>query len=65
MEGIGHHETLARAFYRGYGAARTMDMQRRERFFRRLTAFEALVGELRGVTELDDAALMELASPSA
>lgn len=36
------------AFYKGYGAARTMDVQRRERFYRRLSAFEALLGERQG-----------------
>ena len=41
--GIGD-ERMIRAFYQGYGAARTMDVQRRERFYRRLVAFQALFG---------------------
>ncbi|MEZ4459668.1 MAG: phosphotransferase [bacterium] len=38
-------DDLARSLYRGYGAARTMDVQRRERFHRRLVAFHALYGD--------------------
>lgn len=40
---------LARPLYRGYGAARTMDVQRRERFYRRLVAFHALYGDFGDV----------------
>lgn len=48
--GLVAHERLVQAFYRGYGAARTMDVQRRERFYRRLAAFEALLGYRAGHT---------------
>jgi len=47
FEGFGENETALRQFYRGYGAARTMDVQRRERFYRRLRAFQALFGTVR------------------
>ena len=33
FEGLAMDEALVQAFYRGYGAARTMDVQRRERFY--------------------------------
>lgn len=36
-------DAVTRAFYRGYGAAHTMDVQRRERFYRRLAAFHVLL----------------------
>ena len=45
IEGVGAEDDTARAFYRGYGAARTMDVQRRERFYRRLAALQALLHE--------------------
>lgn len=53
-------QDLARALYRGYGAARTMDVQRRERFFRRLVAFHALYGDF-GEVAVDRARLVKLA----
>jgi aminoglycoside phosphotransferase (APT) family kinase protein len=65
MELVADDDALARAFYRGYGAARTMDVQRRERFFRRLCAFEVLVGELRGVIARDEAELIAMAGAGA
>lgn len=53
------------AFYKGYGAARTMDVQRRERFYRRLAAFEALLGERRGESlPVDEKELVKLAGSS-
>ncbi len=55
---------LARSLYRGYGAARTMDVQRRERFFRRLVAFHALYGDF-GVVSVDRDQLVKLAIESA
>lgn len=55
-------EVQIRAFYKGYGAARTMDVQRRERFYRRYVALLALTGQL-GATSLSREALLELASP--
>lgn len=54
IEDLGTDEKLARAFYGGYGAARTMDVQRRERFYRRLVAFEALAGMLGDVPRSRD-----------
>jgi hypothetical protein len=65
MEAIAEEDALVRAFYRGYGAARTMDLQRRERFFRRLCAFEVLVGELRGVGGRSEQDLIKMAGPGA
>lgn len=56
---IGESDELVRAFYSGYGAARTMDLQRRERFYRRLAALEALVHGDR----LDDAQSVEALVP--
>ena len=61
IEGLGAEETASRALYQGYGAARTMDVQRRERFFRRLVAFEALVG-LKGEVLRTPRELIELSS---
>jgi len=55
---------LARALYRGYGAARTMDVQRRERFFRRLVAFHALYGDF-GAVSVDRDRLVKLAIETA
>jgi len=45
IEGLAQNEALIRAFYQGYGAARTMDVQRRERFYRRLVAFDVLCAD--------------------
>ncbi len=59
LYGLGDDDALVRAFYSGYGAARTMDLQRRERFYRRLVALEALVDG--GERRLDDGQLVELA----
>jgi hypothetical protein len=42
--GVGARDESIRTFYQAYGAARTMDVQRRERFFRRLAAFMELSG---------------------
>lgn len=55
-------ELLVRRFYEGYGSARTMDVQRRERFYRRLVALQALFkakGEVSATTEQ----LIALTSP--
>jgi aminoglycoside phosphotransferase (APT) family kinase protein len=65
MEAIADDDALVRSLYRGYGAARTMDVQRRERFFRRLCAFEVLVGDLRGVSARSEQELIKLAGPGA
>jgi aminoglycoside phosphotransferase (APT) family kinase protein len=48
-----------RALYRGFGAARTMDVQRREIFYKRLIALHALYGGL-GVVNTPVAELVEL-----
>jgi aminoglycoside phosphotransferase (APT) family kinase protein len=61
---FGRREAVARAFYDGYGAARTMDVQRRERFYRRLVAFQALFGQ-KGDVGVDAARLIELTTASA
>jgi hypothetical protein len=59
--GLGSNEESIRVFYRAYGAARTMDVQRRERFFKRLAAFlEFLEG--RGPSPRSVEELIELAS---
>ncbi|MGM0557446.1 MAG: phosphotransferase family protein [Myxococcota bacterium] len=62
LDGLAASEGEVRAFYDGYGAARTMDLQRRERFYRRLAAFEALLDET-GATELPDSELVRLTMP--
>lgn len=54
-------DELARSLYRGYGAARTMDVQRRERFHRRLVAFHALYGDF-GEVDIPPAKLIEIAT---
>ena len=64
LEGLGRDRHLARAFYHGYGAARTMDVQRRERFYRRLVAFQALF-DAKGDVRVSTEELMNLASPRA
>lgn len=46
MEGVIQDDEATRALYRGYGAARTMDVQRREHFYMRLVALDALYGRL-------------------
>lgn len=55
-------EQSVRAFYKGYGAARTMDVQRRERFYRRYAAIQALCH--REQSPQERARLLRLASPS-
>lgn len=62
LDGLALDDGLVRAFYAGYGAARTMDLQRRERFYRRVAALEALV-ESAGRRRLTEAALVALTSP--
>ncbi len=52
-------EDAIRGLYRGFGAARTMDVQRREIFYKRLIALHALYGGLGGV-HTPVAALVEL-----
>lgn len=42
-DGLAKDDALVQALYQGYGSARTMDMQRRERFYRRLVALDILV----------------------
>lgn len=64
VDGLGADDHVARAFYDGYGAARTMDVQRRERFFRRLVAFQVLFGQ-KGDVDVDAARLIELTTASA
>ena len=63
LEGIIAHPHLVRAFYTGYGAARTMDVQRRERFYRRLAAFEVLLGQRRELCPRPRAELLEMSGP--
>lgn len=62
LDGLACDDGLVRAFYSGYGAARTMDLQRRERFYRRIAALEALV-DSTGRRNLTDAGLVALTSP--
>ncbi|QDG49951.1 hypothetical protein FIV42_04145 [Persicimonas caeni] len=62
LDGLACDDGLVRSFYAGYGAARTMDLQRRERFYRRVAALEALV-ESTGRRNLTDAELVALSSP--
>lgn len=50
-----------RCFYRGYGAAHTMDVQRRERFYRRLASFDVITESRR--RKLDMSTLIALAGP--
>lgn len=57
-------DTLIRAFYRGYGAAHTMDVQRRERFYRRLAAFDVLLSPRDHQVNLSSDTLIKLAGPS-
>lgn len=54
MEGLGETQSLLRSLFRGYGAARTMDVQRRERFYRRLRAFQALFGAIECDTKTQE-----------
>lgn len=61
---IGEDERYVRAFYQGYGAARTMDVQRRERFYRRLVAFQALF-DGKGTVTASVERLIALTSSSA
>ena len=61
LEGVAEDEALVRAVYRGYGAARTMDLQRRERFYRRLAALEALLLDAYG--DWDEERLVQLVLP--
>lgn len=42
VESVAESDDLVRHLYRGYGAARTMDVQRREYFYARVVALEAL-----------------------
>ena len=63
LDGLVAHDALVRAFYRGYGAARTMDMQRRERFFRRLVSLEAMFGGIP--SRRANAELIVMAGPRA
>jgi aminoglycoside/choline kinase family phosphotransferase len=62
LDDLASYDSDVRAFYDGYGAARTMDLQRRERFYRRLAAFEALLDE-SGTTDLSDQTLVALTMP--
>lgn len=63
IAGVGEDQ-LIRSFYEGYGAARTMDVQRRERFYRRLVAFQALF-EGKGPITMSQERLIALTSPRA
>ncbi len=56
-------DAVIRSFYRGYGAAHTMDVQRRERFYRRLTALDVLAHALPTRRRLDTETLIALAGP--
>ncbi|MFU8805069.1 MAG: phosphotransferase family protein [Bradymonadaceae bacterium] len=52
--GLLKNEDAVHAFYRGYGAARTMDVQRREKFYGRLVLLEALFGLRDGLGATED-----------
>ncbi|GEM_PF-6282523 len=43
IDDVIHDEASILAFYKGYGSARTMDVQRRERFYKRLSALDAIM----------------------
>ena len=65
IEGIAElGEVAVSSFYRGYGSARTMDVQRRERFYRRIAALEVLTGQRQSSLQLSTTRLLHLASPS-
>lgn len=65
LEDLMASELGVKFFYQGYGAARTMDVQRRERFYRRLFTFEVLLGERQGARlPHDEAGFVRLAGPS-
>ncbi len=57
--GIAKDDLMIRALYRGYGAARTMDVQRRERFYRRFVGLLSLFGAVGRPPE-DTGATLEL-----
>lgn len=57
-------EGSLRALYRGYGAARTMDVQRRERFYRRLAAFDILLAGASPRRAIPSEELLALAGPA-
>ena len=57
IDGLIDDESMIRSLYQGYGAARTMDVQRRERFYRRLIALSALSGSLGDLRQNQDALL--------
>lgn len=57
-------DIVTRAFYRGYGAAHTMDVQRRERFYRRLAAFQVLLDPRQARNRRSIPTLVALAGPA-
>ncbi len=63
LEGVVREDTFVRSFYKGYGAARTMDVQRRERFYRRLAAFEMLLSEEYARLPQNHSTLVALTGP--
>lgn len=65
MANLIEHDALLRAFYKGYGAARTMDVQRRGRFYRRLLALETLAGKRQRPPNVSTERLIWMASPAA
>jgi aminoglycoside phosphotransferase (APT) family kinase protein len=56
--GLLHDEAAVRAFYRGYGSARTMDVQRREKFYGRLVLLDVLFGFRDGLGAPGEALLV-------
>lgn len=61
IDDIGFDEALIHALYKGYGSARTMDVQRRERFYRRLAALDAIMKD-SGPTSLGTEDLFQIIS---
>lgn len=65
MTNLIEHDALLTSFYKGYGAARTMDVQRRGRFYRRLLALETLAGKRQRPVDVSTERLIWMASPAA
>lgn len=61
IDDIGFDEASILALYKGYGSARTMDVQRRERFYRRLAALDAIMKD-SGPTSLGSEDLFQIIS---
>ncbi len=61
IDDVDFDEASIHAFYKGYGSARTMDVQRRERFYRRLAALDAIMKD-SGPTSLGTKELFQIIS---